>query len=284
MALIDGEPHFSKMVPVDPQKPTDEDFEAFWSVYEEFYKDLECAVHFRMRTSGNVDLENCHPYEIGDGVLLMHNGVITSVPEKYVEYSDTWHLGELIQPMAEKGWLTEPKFIEMLTHLVDKGNKLVLLDKHGFHFVNQDEGTEYQGLWYSNTYAWTHPDHKKWYKKYTTKWFGKSLSTGSTDENVYLADGTVYELKDGGSNITMDEAIDAKVLAGMSEEEMDNLTSEIERDYKALETTISYEGANMIEIPKNLVEWAALDLTEVMDIAMEEPEEVAEAFFELLQR
>jgi hypothetical protein len=294
MALENGVPVYSKDVPKDHNKPTDEDFDAFWNTYTDMYKGTECAVHFRMRTSGNIDVENAHPYVIGNDVLLMHNGVITRVPEKYKEFSDTWHVGALIQPMAEAGWLNDDNFMEMLTHLIGSGNKLVLLDKDGFHFVNKEEGTEFGGLWYSNTYAWTHPEYQKFYIKYKNRMVSqnqhKEVYTG-TDSKVYLADGTVWDIADEESNVTIDDVVDnmgerltAKVLAGMTPEEEEETMREIEDEYNRVKTLVESDTLPEIKIPTTIVEWADLDLTQIIDIAMEEPEEVAEALYTVLQR
>ena len=32
--------------------------------YQKYVKGKMCAIHFRMRTHGNIDLNNCHPYEV----------------------------------------------------------------------------------------------------------------------------------------------------------------------------------------------------------------------------
>jgi len=44
-----------------------------------YYNDVACyeaIIHFRMKTHGHIDLENCHPYEVLPNVYMAHNGIL----------------------------------------------------------------------------------------------------------------------------------------------------------------------------------------------------------------
>lgn len=74
----------------------------------EFYRahvqGKECFIHLRMRTHGDINLEQCHPYEIfGEEsdypLYLMHNGVLKSGNAADTSKSDTWHyIKNIIRP------------------------------------------------------------------------------------------------------------------------------------------------------------------------------------------
>lgn len=77
-------------------------------------REKECyAMHARLKTHGDVDEVNCHPYPIlsiddGDPIdlYMMHNGTISSAPEYDKTKSDTWHFIEAtIKPLAKGGML-----------------------------------------------------------------------------------------------------------------------------------------------------------------------------------
>lgn len=116
--------------------------------------DRELAVHWRMRTHGDIDRENCHPYKVGKG-WLMHNGVLSTGNKPDPTKSDTWHycrwfLDDIFDKVAH-----EPSFVRMLQHHIEDDNKFVMMTEDGrMTIVNRAEGYESNGLWFSNTYAW----------------------------------------------------------------------------------------------------------------------------------
>ena len=67
-----------------------------------------CAFHLRMRTHGEINLANCHPYEIlnkiehGLDLWLMHNGVLETGNKSDPRKSDTWHyIDHYLKPMLK---------------------------------------------------------------------------------------------------------------------------------------------------------------------------------------
>lgn len=65
------------------------------------------AVHFRLATKGVIDERNCHPFSLGSGGYLMHNGTV-HVPMPWKERSDSWHLARAVR-RGEKSmaWLVK---------------------------------------------------------------------------------------------------------------------------------------------------------------------------------
>lgn len=64
-------------------------------------RELRWAVHFRWATAGKVNKRNCHPFPIGDGAYLMHNGVLPYTPSRK-ERSDTWQFAQWVKGIGIK--------------------------------------------------------------------------------------------------------------------------------------------------------------------------------------
>jgi hypothetical protein len=126
-----------------------------------------CAVHFRMRTHGDIDLFNCHPYEVlnksdhGVDLWLMHNGILSTGNSADTKKSDTWHyIKNYLKPLLASNpdiAFSEP-FRAVIGAHIGLSNKFVLMDNKGRQSViNQSSGVFWAGMWLSNTYAWTAP-------------------------------------------------------------------------------------------------------------------------------
>lgn len=115
----------------------------------------ELAVHWRWRTHGDVNKENCHPYAV-DGGFLMHNGVLNTGNRADPTKSDTWHYcrrfldGGVMEKVAH-----EPAFLRLISEHIGEDNKFVMLTADGrMSIAGRQHGVEFEGLWFSNTYAW----------------------------------------------------------------------------------------------------------------------------------
>ena len=113
-------------------------------------------IHCRLATSGKKSVENCHPYPAGNGVWMMHNGII-SIPSSNEDWSDTKHFVEYcVKPMLAKypGMYGTPLFDGLLSYFVGNGNKLAFMDGKGeVQIVNKRQGVEREGMWLSNSFG-----------------------------------------------------------------------------------------------------------------------------------
>lgn len=150
--------HYAKIVP-----NTFEDFKHF---YKEHIEGHDCAWHARMKTHGDIDLTNCHPYWVlteddGYPIMLMHNGVLSTGNVKDRSKSDTWHfINDYLRPMllSNPTWFTSDEFAKMVSSFIGYGNKFSLMDAYGnLVTLNKSAGTTHEGAWLSNTYAWDAP-------------------------------------------------------------------------------------------------------------------------------
>lgn len=137
------------------------------------YKEVSgraAALHFRMKTHGNIDMENTHPYPVltsddGYPIYLMHNGVLSSGNTSDLSKSDTWHyIKDVLRPLLvhKPEMFMEPAFQRLVEKDIGSGNKFLLMDAYGNTRVyNQGSGVEWEATpnkpkaWMSNTYAWS---------------------------------------------------------------------------------------------------------------------------------
>jgi len=152
-----GELIIKKIIPNTAQE--------FIDFYRENIASRDCAFHLRMRTHGDIDLLNCHPYEIlnrsehGLDLWLMHNGVLATGNRADITKSDTWHyIQDYLKPMlaSNPDFAFHPSFKALIEDHIGGSNKFVIMDNEGRQTViNQSSGVYWGGLWLSNTYAWT---------------------------------------------------------------------------------------------------------------------------------
>lgn len=158
----DGKLHFAKVLPRTAKE--------FVAAHRKYTAGKETVWHARMRTHGDVDFENCHPYPVfafefsadEDPLLLMHNGVLSTGNDRDKTKSDTWHfVRDYLRPLLDKRreMLYEPTFQRMLGGFIGSSNKFATMDAAGrVVIVNKSAGLEFRGAWLSNTYAW---DYRK---------------------------------------------------------------------------------------------------------------------------
>lgn len=137
-------------------------FDRFWEAFEEVPNDSTVGVHFRIRTHGPTNKDNCHPFEVNNGLWLMHNGVIpVETPNK--SYSDTWHFVEhnlkaLIGPEADCSDLEDSDIFESLRKFTT-GSRLMFLDRFGNTLLTSESswhGVAVNGtdkVFFSNSYS-----------------------------------------------------------------------------------------------------------------------------------
>src|SRR5262245_15054454 len=79
---------------VDVEKITSPSLEEWFRFYDRHARGRACLIHLRMRTHGDINEDNTHPYYVGRGYFLMHNGILQTGNAKDRSRSDTWHFIE----------------------------------------------------------------------------------------------------------------------------------------------------------------------------------------------
>lgn len=122
---------------------------------------LNPSVHLRMRTHSDVSEVNCHPMRVLDNLYVMHNGIISHADTRFKHLNDTWHyIIDTLKPVLKDNFelLQVPAFQAMLAGHIGN-SRLVFLDALGrTTIINREQGLEHNGVWYSNTYAWSAHD------------------------------------------------------------------------------------------------------------------------------
>jgi predicted glutamine amidotransferase len=149
-------------------------------MYKKHCEGRECVIHFRMQTHGDVDLDNCHPYQVTDRVWMAHNGILSCGNTINPEKSDTWHFIEYCLKQhidKDPDMILEPRFQDFIGDMIGSSNKFAFMRDDGeVVIINKDAGVEHMGMWLSNTYAWT--PHKFGYYSAANKYssyYSKSL-------------------------------------------------------------------------------------------------------------
>lgn len=132
------------------------DFDDFWKMWRSFDRDKPRAIHFRRKTHGLLNQENCHPFfPEGGHVGFMHNGVI-NVPETHKDMNDTYNFMKLkIEP-----WITrfpeiveEDFFYKMLEEQTSSSKLLFLTRSGNYHLTNLSMWHTAHGCMFSNKHS-----------------------------------------------------------------------------------------------------------------------------------
>lgn len=144
--------------------------------------DRMVAGHARMRTHGDINLDNCHPYPINDASWLMHNGILHTGNKKDTSKSDTWHFIEEFLKEAQPDTLHDPAMVKLLGEFIDN-NRFAIMSADGrLSVVNKYQGLEHAGVWFSNTYAWSPSLLIPSYRTKTYGYWGGHLTERELDE------------------------------------------------------------------------------------------------------
>jgi hypothetical protein len=164
--------------------------------------DKKVAVHFRQATHGDIDHANTHPYALPGGAYLMHNGILPCGNKADKSKSDTWHYIKLHLSGRKIDW----KNVQL-----DRHNKFVIMDKKGnFDIVNENTGVDYEGAWYSNTYAWDYPRRPRFIKGYKKRVYTPGKLESSVISLLEMAERIgLIDLLDDPYEMSTDDLSDA---------------------------------------------------------------------------
>lgn len=118
--------------------------------------DRQVALHFRMRTHGDVDLENVHPYKVTDDVYLIHNGVLSHGNAADRSKSDTWHYARSMESQLKlaPALASNAAWLSLVQGDIGRNNRFVVLSSNGhMTILNRSTGYTYGQVWVANTYS-----------------------------------------------------------------------------------------------------------------------------------
>lgn len=129
-------------------------FKDFWQAYKNL-KERPMLIHFRVATSGKIDIKNCHPWRINNKHALIHNGILQNkIGRISKDCSDTGLFVRLVLKPTfsknEKIWKTSA-YKWMMEKTIGFKNKIALMNNLGEVVIfNKNQGKEEHGCWFSN--------------------------------------------------------------------------------------------------------------------------------------
>ena len=107
-------------------------------------------LHFRIRTHGPVNFDNCQPFFVDDSHAIVHNGILNV--EAYKDRSDSRVFTEDIVATFPLGWFDSDGVWTIMKDFVGSWNKIaVMRDDGDVRIINEDGGLWDNGIWYSNS-------------------------------------------------------------------------------------------------------------------------------------
>ena len=133
--------------------------------FKEFYKeykphgDKQVLIHFRIKTHGPINKDNCHPFLVNSGLGFIHNGIISgygsSIKSDTIEFNEAI-LQKIVSKHGNNSLFDDP-MVELIENVIGY-SKLVFLDRHGnYTIMNEKKGNWNDGVWYSNM-SWKKPE------------------------------------------------------------------------------------------------------------------------------
>jgi hypothetical protein len=107
--------------------------------------------HFRIATSGGVNVHNVHPfYIVKDKIAFCHNGILPiNVPRNSID-SDTRIFNDYVLQMIRPDALTTPLIKDIIEEWIATDKLALLFDTGEYEIYNEKEGEWSGGCWFSN--------------------------------------------------------------------------------------------------------------------------------------
>ena len=206
--------------------------------FKDFYKEYkphenkQVLIHFRIKTHGPIDKNNCHPFLVNNGLGFIHNGIISGYGDDKESDTIAFNKAILKKLVAKHGnnSLFDDPMVELIENVIGY-SKLVFLDRHGnYKIMNEDKGSWHDGIWYSNN-SWKKPEPVKYpsylsnfnrsqqYKSYPPAksagdWVqvGEDYTYGKGDNTVIIKAGEWLEVGDVNWNKNTCSLIEASSI------------------------------------------------------------------------
>lgn len=141
-------------------------FEAFVQTWETVRKmESPFLYHFRTKTHGLVNLDNCHPFRIDRDHVFAHNGVIPDCAEVGNSMSDTALFKTRILSGLPKGWFNDFGTKILIENYIGSSKIVVLTSDRKYKIYNELKGEWSDDIWYSNS----------GYKRAKVQWDGADM-------------------------------------------------------------------------------------------------------------
>lgn len=166
-------------------------------------ENIEFLFHARWATHGDKTIENCHPYNLRNGVLF-HNGTINIPISKKDKKSDTWYFSKILNKKLKKTNIE--KLLNKYNEIIGE-SRLAIMENNGniiFHGKwHEIDGCKYSKLNWKTEYYYSSysSDIKAWYDNYDY-WENREKKTISTTHSKQSMNNIINRLKSNDKNIT----------------------------------------------------------------------------------
>jgi hypothetical protein len=112
------------------------------------------VLHFRISTSGGVNVDNCHPFNVHKDLAFVHNGIISDLNGIDPKKSDTNLFNERILQKLPVSFEHNEAIIKLVEEYIGSSKLIFLNAKNEAVIVNEDLGQEdskYPNCWFSNS-------------------------------------------------------------------------------------------------------------------------------------
>ena len=131
--------------------------EAFYSKYlsvRRKHPKSNVVLHFRISTSGGVNLPNTHPFSVNDKLAFVHNGVISELNGIDKQRSDTNLFNARVLQNLPAGFERNQAIADLIAKYIGHSKLIFLNAQNQFTIINPDLGKTdpvYSGCWFSNS-------------------------------------------------------------------------------------------------------------------------------------
>jgi len=129
-------------------------FDSFMEAYTP-HEEKPCVLHFRIKTHGDVNQDNTHPFQVGKNLGFVHNGIIGKVDcSSDKKKSDTQHFNTQylnVLYRQDSRFIYKPVFKDLIGEFIGHSKLVFLNNKGQSTIVNEKLGKWDNGVWYSNT-------------------------------------------------------------------------------------------------------------------------------------
>ena len=144
------------------------------------YPKSKIVLHFRIGTSGGINLDNCHPFSVDKNLAFVHNGIIAELNGIHPKKSDTNLFNERILQKLPVSFENNGAIMSLIEEYIGSSKLVFLNAKNEAVIVNEGLGKEdekYPNCWFSNT---TYKPSLYYDRGGVKVWKdGKSANTGS---------------------------------------------------------------------------------------------------------
>lgn len=126
-------------------------FYEYYSTLRKEFKKTKIALHFRIGTSGKIDINNIHPFMVNKKLSFMHNGIIDIPLQRKSKISDTIAFNQKILKQLPQNFLYNHAITELISRYIERSKLLFMNNQGKYWIINEHLGHwDKKGNWYSN--------------------------------------------------------------------------------------------------------------------------------------